>query len=407
MSARVHRLAWLAPALSVLLGVAAIVLQALTPAERLPVEDRLDVPDVLFTLAFVAYAAIGALIAARHPRNPVGWLFCAGGVVLPANGLLWAYAMYGLVGTSSGLPAQEAAAWLFAWSSDPLLVLLVPLLLLFPNGRFLSSRWRIVGLTAVAVAFLWGIALALDPGPLHNFDTISNPLGIDAGPAVLGTTATICSVVLPGLIVAALGSVVVRYRRATATERQQIKWLAAAAGFGVLTALLLGGLILGVETERGAGEVITSILAFLAWGSIPVAAGIAILRHQLYDIDLVINRALVYAGLTATLAGAYVATVLLLQLLLNPVAERSDLAIAGSTLAVAALFRPARSRIQQAVDRRFYRRKYDAARTLESFGARLRDEVALESLSADLRSVVADTMQPAHVSLWLREGLPR
>jgi hypothetical protein len=401
MSRRRTRLLWLVPALSLGLGAAATFLIASIPAENLPRVDRLDAPDVLFALGFVAYAAVGALIAARHPRNAVGWLFCAAGLLIPLNGLLWAYAIYSVHGAH--LPGEEAVAWAFAWSSDPLLVLLVLLLLLFPNGRFVSPRWRRVGQAALALTLLWALAIALDPGPLYNIDAVENPLGIDAAGRA-GDVIAAAGWVVDGLLFMAGGlSLVLRYRRAVALERQQIKWLAAAGALVVAMVLALTTLELTVGAERGAPEVITSFIAFVAVAGIPVAVGIAMLRHRLYDVDLVINRTLVYGGLTATLAGAYVATVLLLQLLLDPVTERSDLAIAGSTLAVAALFRPARSRIQQAVDRRFYRRKYDAARTLEGFGAHLRDEVALESLSIELRSVVADTMQPAHVSLWLRE----
>ena len=402
MSARsARRLAWLAPVLSLAFGAITILLAASTPAERLPVEDRLDVPDVLFALGFVAYAAVGALIAARHPRNAVGWLFCVVGVGLPATGLLWAYATYGLIETSNGLPAVEEAAWAFAWSSDPLLYALALLLLLFPNGRFLSRRWRLVGWGAVALALVWAIALAFDPGPLYNFDTVSNPFGVDAAGGVLEAVAAVGSAGGPVLLAAAALSVVLRYRRGRATERQQIKWLAAAAGFGVLMVVSFNALMLVMDTDHGAGEVMTSVLAFLAIAPLPVAAGFAILKHRLYDIDVVIHRTVVYGALSVTLAGAYLGSVLLLQLLLNP---ESDFAIAGSTLAVAALVRPARRRIQELVDRRFYRRRFDAAKTLESFGARLRDEVALDSLSGELRGVVQETMQPAHVSLWLREA---
>jgi amino acid transporter len=196
---------------------------------------------------------------------------------------------------------------------------------------------------------------------------------------------------LAGSALAAIGSIVVRFRRSRGVERQQLKWVTAAA------ALLL--LLLPVS-----GETLGFAALLLGFLVIAVAVAVAMLRYRLYDIDVVINRALVYGALTATLAAAYLAVVLLLQLALGPLTEDNGLAIAGSTLGVAALFRPARARIQHAVDRRFYRRKYDAAQTVERFGARLRDEVELDSLSAELRGVVAETMQPAHVSLWVREA---
>ena len=179
MSAR--RLAWVAPVLSAALGAAAVALQILTPEERLPQEERLDLLDVLFALGFVGYAAVGALIAARHPRNAVGWLFCAVGIALPATGLLYAYATYGLVGTSDGLPGDELAAWGFSWSGDTLLILIVLLLLLFPTGRFLSRGWLRVGQCAAGVASVSALATALDPGPLYNFRTVANPLGVEGG----------------------------------------------------------------------------------------------------------------------------------------------------------------------------------------------------------------------------------
>jgi hypothetical protein len=206
--------------------------------------------------------------------------------------------------------------------------------------------------------------------------------------------------VLVGML-GSVASVVVRFRRAGRLQRQQIKWLATAGAVVAVTIVTMFALYDVV----GQG-VADSAMMFTVLG-LPVAAGIAILRHNLYDIDVVINRTLVYGALTATLAGTYLGSVLLLQLVLSGVTANSGLAVAGSTLAVAALFRPARGRIQATVDRRFYRRKYDAVRTLQQFGAHLRDEVDLDALGGELRGVVADTMQPAHVSLWLRDGPAR
>jgi len=197
-------------------------------------------------------------------------------------------------------------------------------------------------------------------------------------------------------IFGAVASVVVRYRRAARVQRQQIKWLATASA---ILALVLP-IDVALSSVLGGAAFVASTVAVLG---LPVAVGIAILRHRLYDVDVVINRALVYGALTAALAATYLGAVLLLQLLLSGVTANNGLAIAGSTLAVAALFQPARRRIQALVDRRFYRRKYDAARTLERFGAQLRDEVNLDALGDELRAVVAETMQPAHVTLWLRE----
>jgi hypothetical protein len=192
-----------------------------------------------------------------------------------------------------------------------------------------------------------------------------------------------------------MASLVVRFRRSHGVERQQLKWMAAAA------ALVVAAWSVNAFFDQALKTDISLILP-LALLALPAAAAIAVLRYRLWDLGLVVRRTLVYGGLSATLAGTYIGIVLLLQLALEPLTSDSGLAIAGSTLAVAALFRPARGRIQELVDRRFYRRRYDAARTVESFSARLRDEVELESLSAELREVVRETVQPAHVSLWLR-----
>ena len=217
---------------------------------------------------------------------------------------------------------------------------------------------------------------------------------------MLGAVVALGPPVFLVIVGIALAGVTVRFQRAPAGERGQIKWLALSAGYGAATLLAMGVLMLLVETDDGLGDVLTALLFASALASFPIAAGVAILRHRLYDIDVVISRALIYGALTATLGATYLGLVLLSGLAVG----ESDLAVAAATLAVAALFRPARARIQAAVDRRFYRRRYDAARTLEGFGARLRDQLDLDALGADLRGVVRDSVQPAHVSLWLREG---
>ena len=198
----------------------------------------------------------------------------------------------------------------------------------------------------------------------------------------------------------------VRFRRSRGEERLQLKWFVLTIVL-VLTFVAAAGIAAEVAPAASGANPVEEVcfyLALLGVAALPVASAAAILKYRLYDIDLVINRALVYGALTASLAGAYLGSVLLLQLALSPLTDESDLAVAGSTLAVAALFRPARGRIQALVDRRFYRRRYDAARTLESFGGRLRDEVDLDALGADLRAAVAETVQPAHISLWLRSS---
>jgi hypothetical protein len=265
------------------------------------------------------------------------------------------------------------------------------LLLLFPDGRLLTPRWRPVAWCAgVGIAGVF-VTAGLNSGPLDDFPQIQNPLGVDTK---LLDAAMAVSVLL--LLVGLIGSplsLYLRLRRGSGEQRQQIKWLVWAGAVAVIS------FVIGAVGYEVWGDEISNALILTSVLGLAVATGVGILRYRLYDIDVVINRTLVYAVLTATLAGVYLGGVLLLQVVLSP---SSDLAVAGSTLAVAALFRPARSRIQRAVDRRFYRRRYDAARTLERFGGRLRDEVDLDSLGVELRGVVVETMQPAHVSLWVR-----
>ena len=204
--------------------------------------------------------------------------------------------------------------------------------------------------------------------------------------------------VLASSIGLALAGVIVRFRRARARERRQLKWLALAAGYLIAVVVVTIALVLAFNTDEGAWDFVVALLICSGIAALPVAAALAILRERLYDIDVVINRALVYGALTATLAATYLGSVVLIGLAVG----QSGFAVAASTLAVAALFRPARARIQEAVDRRFFRRRYDAAQTLAGFGARLRDEVELDALSRELRSVIRETVQPSHVSLWLR-----
>jgi hypothetical protein len=352
--------------------------------------------DILSDVIIVPVAAtVGALIFARVPRNPIGWIFLGVGLLAGLSELLAGYADSALLaGTGSGRLGEVSAditRWLWAPAA------LVPVtfgLLLFPDGRLPSPRWRplpwLAGMGIAALSAFVGLSAAGE-----DWRTASDPSDEGIGPevAVLGV---IGAAVVPALI-GAVAAVIVRFRRSSGEERQQLKWLTYGGTIAAAVVLVAGT---AFDEQAGTGVAIAAALA-----SIPLWIGIAILRHRLYDIDVVINRTLVYGALTATLALAYLGSVLLLQLAMRPLTESSNLAIAGSTLAVAALFRPARARIQAAVDRRFYRRKYDAVRTLERFGTRLRDQIALDNLSAELRAIVAETMQPAHVSLWLRTPL--
>ena len=353
--------------------------------------------DGLGALAFGGFAGVGALIALRRPGNAVGWILLGIAIAFAAGETALVYV------SEPSNPGRVPVAWVAGWMANVwfgLAVIFLPLL--FPHGRLPSPRWRPVLWLGVAEIVFGAGSSALAPGPLELRPgiMIENPLGVAGG--VVEVASTLGTVLGAVAVVLAAASVVVRLRRARGAERQQLKWFAYV---GVLAAAclfvaVLVGSVLG-DPNEGFAVLATvawlSGLALLAFG-LPAATGIAILRHRLYDVDVVIRRTLVYAALTATLGATYLGLVLLVGLAVG----ESNLAIAASTLAVAALFRPARARIQAVVDRRFYRRRYDAAQTLEAFGARLRDELDLDSLGADLRDVVRDTVAPAHISLWLR-----
>ena len=351
-------------------------------------------------LMLLAFATVGALVASRQPRNPVGWLFCFVGISAGFGFSGQFYADYALIAEEGSVPGGAAALWLSIWNIAPVLTALTLFALLFPTGRLPASRWRPAAWLAVASGAVITPSLAFQPGALdvRNYPGVQNPVGIAGTSGVIEVAETIATGGALVALLAAVASLVVRFRRSTGIERQQLKWIVysgTVAAFAFIAVFPI--------TARPWADIVF-VIAFCALIGVPVSAGIAVLRYRLYDIDVVIRRTLVYGALTATLVLTYVGTVLLLQLVLQPLTEQSDLAIAGSTLAVGALFRPLRTRIQGAVDRRFYRRRYDAARTLEGFSARLRDELDLEALNTELREVVRETVEPAHVSLWLREA---
>ena len=392
------RLAWSLWALCVALTIAAMVLFALSASVEIKGSSR---PlDLLSGLAFLAFPTVGALVASRRPENLIGWIFCGVGVVIGVSNFASEYAIRALLARPGSLPGGKEAAWLGSWLFLPGVVLAGTfLLLLFPEGRLLSPRWRpAVWLAAAAIAAL-SIGLALAPGPLNDdFAFLRNPFGIEGAGRALGAVSNLGFGLFFASILAGATALILRFRRARGVERQQLKWITSAAALIVLS-FLAGGIAIPLYEPATTA---TEYLLLLAVAALPVAAGIAILRHRLYDIDLIVRRTLVYGVLSALLAALYFGIVLALQQAFSPITQGSELAVAGSTLAVAALFRPARRRVQAVVDRRFYRRKVDAARTLEAFAALLRREIDLEALTAELRAVVQDTLQPVHVSLWLR-----
>jgi hypothetical protein len=344
--------------------------------------------------ALVAYPVVGALVAARQPRNPVGWqlLVVGGFLTLLINGD--AYAGYALAAAPGSLPGGLLVAWISGVSFAPLVwVLLILLPLYFPTGRLLSPRWRLVAWVGAAfmVLAIVGTGLLPDAIDVGGIGVVRNPFAVPAATPVLHLLITLAMVFLLLGIAGAVAAVVVRFRHARGVERAQLKWFTYAVALTPLP-------FIAYVAIPG----LANLLAIVILPLVPVSIGIAILRHRLYDIDRLINRTLVYATLTAVLGVGYLGVVLLLRQLFGRYTGQTNLAVAGSTLAVAALFQPARRRIQQAVDRHFNRRKYDAAKTIQAFSARLRDHLDLDTLSAELLAVVDQTMEPTGVSLWLR-----
>jgi hypothetical protein len=362
----------------------------------------------VLNLLLAGFAIAGRLLTSRRPDNRVGWI------------LAWIAVAFALQGVTAGIAISSddpdaltrTAAWLSEWIWYFWLGLVgIALPLLFPDGRLPSRRWAPVAWAGGAGTLLGALGSMITPGPLDVDEDVqvTNPVGIPGAEGLADGLIVAGTMLIIAGFVGAATALVVRLRRSRGVERQQLKWFAFVVA-GMATGLVLAGIAVAEGEDSQVLLVIgsigwTSMLGFMGFG-IPIATGVAVLRHRLYDIDLVIRRTLVYAVLTAALLASYLGIVLLLQLALSPLTEESDLAIAGSTLAVAALFQPFRRRIQAAVDHRFFRSRYDAARTVEEFGARLRDQVELEAVSAELRGTAHRTMQPAHVSLWLREAAP-
>jgi hypothetical protein len=354
------------------------------------------------TLTAVFYPTVGALVASSRPENPVGWLLCLYGLGTSIGYFCAEYAIYALLAEPNSLPAGEAMAWILSWVLPILNGLTVFYILLFPTGRLPSRRWRWLGWLTVIYVVVGVILAAFSSGALLGIlGPIQNPLGIEGFSniyykAVLFTMASL-------LTLAAALAVFLRLRHAIGVERQQIKWFAYAAVATVSAGILAYIIPRVVETPLWFERVGFALNnGFLP--AIPIAIGIAILRYRLYDIDIIINRTLVYGSLTLMLALVYFGGVTSTQVVFTALTgqeEQPQLTIVVSTLLIAALFTPFRHRIQSFIDRRFYRRKYDAAKTLEAFSAKLRTETDLDALSDDLVGVVRETMQPEHVSLWL------
>jgi hypothetical protein len=349
-------------------------------------------------VAVLSAATVGALVASRRPRHPVGWLLLGFALSLTASGVISSYVAYGLVARPGALPAAAGVARYYPATGAAALALLSLVLLLTPTGSPPSARWRwwavVTAATPLALVLVMPVAPGrLDPQPLLTDSPFSDRA---LGGVVLAATRVALVVTALAVVVAA-GSLVVRFRRAHGVERQQLRWVALAAALMVLAVpVVLAPAALGIPVlAEWAPPVWVAVL--------PVAVGAAVLRYRLYDLDRIISRTVAYGLLTLLLGGGYALVVLGLGELLG---RESPLVVAGATLAVAAAFQPARRRIQAVVDRRFNRRRHDAARMIEGFGARLRDQVDLDTLTAELLAVVDQTMQPTQASLWLRPPPP-
>jgi hypothetical protein len=361
---------------------------------------------VLVPTAAPAYATVGAVVASRRPENRVGWLCLILGTVIAVGWSAQTYASRALEPGDGTLPVGVFAAWIGDVANSALLLPVMLILLLFPGGKLPSPRWRLVAWPLAAVVGLRVLAVGAGPRVGDAIDReVPNPLGIEGLEALTGAADALGFFAAPVMLLASVASVFIRWRRAGDIEREQLKWLVYVAI--IVAASLLGGL--ASASYFGEGSYVT----FLALSSgivgltvgIPVAIGVAILRYRLYDIDRIINRTLVYGSLTMLLMLVYFGGVTATQTLfryLTGQEQQPQLAVVVSTLAIAALFNPLRRGIQSFIDRRFYRSRYDARKTLEAFSTKLRDETDLQALNNTVVDVVKETMQPAHVSMWLR-----
>ena len=342
----------------------------------------------------LAFSVPGAVLVGYRPANPIGWILATMGLTSGAALFLSEYGNYAIHTNPGSVPGGVLALWLSSVVWFPALGLVPLLFLLFPDGSLPSPRWRPVAWVAVASMAVEMLAVAFSPGPIGGEvlpGTPQNPVGIESAGQVLEVAGAVGFLVTPALAVVALLAPVLRFRRAQGVARQQLKWFA----YGALL-LVAGGAALFMPLSEGVAKAIVAA----GLGCFTAGVAVAVLGYGLYEIDVILNRTLVYGLLTVLLGLGYATAVLVGGQLAGQ--ERSSLVVAGATLAVAAVFRPARRRVQAGVDRRFNRRKYDAAKTVEAFSARLRDEVDLDALSAELLAVADHTMQPTTVSLWLR-----
>jgi hypothetical protein len=406
-------LAWSLAGLSVIMFLAIIALYALLrSAPQVPsgLGTRFTLIDLLIGVPFLAFPLVGALIASKRPHSPIGWICLAAGFLFLLLGMTEYYSVYGVAQPGS-VPFPVGIASLGNWMWVPAVGLFATyLFLLFPDGRLPSRRWRPLAWLSGAVIVVLSLGFGLATGPGASLPRgIRNPFGLEEHPW-LSNAANVGFPLLALCILASVASLVLRYRRSRGEEREQIKWIAFAAA--VVGLLFLIGILISLiyGSTPPLWTELLDVVTVLSYAGVPIAVGYAVLKYRLYDIDVIINRTLVYGSLTVMLGLVYFGSIASMQYafrVLTDQEEQPQLAIVASTLLIAALFDPLRQRVQSFIDRRFYRRKYDAAKTLEAFSAKLRDETDLNALSDDLVGVVWEAMQPTHVSLWLRPDPPR
>jgi len=404
---RASLLAWSLAGLSVIVFLVGVPLYMLTSSAGVTG----IIGELLGGSLFLVFPVVGALIAARRPRNPIGWILLADGLLWNLSGMMDYYSAYGASRPASS-PFAVGMATINNWLWVPAVGLLgTYTFLLFPDGKLPSRRWLPLAWLSGAMIVLVGLQVGFTPGQLEGLEGVRNPWGVLVFPWMKSVPYLLIPLFLLCMVLSVF-SLVLRFRRSRGEKRQQIKWIAFGAslvGFLYLIAMI-GSIVYPQATWFAPGSppwlIVLEYAALLSFPVIPTAIGFAVLRYRLYDIDLVINRALVYGSLTATLVLVYFGGVATIQTLFRTFTgqkQQPQLAVVISTLAIAALFNPLRHRIQAFIDRRFYRRKYDASRTLSAFSARLRDETDLEQLNTELLAVVRTTMQPEHATLWLRE----
>jgi len=390
----VNLIVWAIIVLAVVATVARVVLVILVPSRS---NVGSPIVDALQPVPWLAIATLGALIVQRRSAVTIGWLFLGAAIQV----VYFLCRRYSESATEIGLPPSAVITWLATWTFLPAVLIfstLVPLLL--PGGQLASSRWRpMLWLSLAALAFA-SVSLMVRPGPLDPpYDRTLNPIGVSGYPAAAFTAAVLL------WILAAIGSIwsfISRVRHARGIERLQLRWF--AYGFALLLALLGVALVGTLTVGQAAVGPWAGPLQIIALSVVAIASGIAMLRYRLFDVDLLVRRTLVYGALTALLTGIYSLVVILAQALLRPITSGTEVAVAASTLATLALLQPLRRGVQQAVDRRFYRSRYDTARSLDSFSTRLRDEVDLDAVRAHLLDVVHATVHPAYAGVWLRDS---